>query len=298
MSGLHVAEPRMLLHRAPARARTRTHASSRLRPPSGIGARLVAVALVAIVVGLAGWRLHGGGWERVETASMGTQAPVGTLLWVAPADFASLRPGDLITFRPPGTDATYSHLVRSINADGTISTQGRITAPDPWRLHAQDLLGRVVWSWKGVGWLVLAAPLLVLGGLVVTLASRQARDRDLRVAIALIGAACVIALCLVVYRPLTRADQISFVPVAGGARATYVSTGLLPVRITGSGGHSVVLSDGQIGSVLATTRTGGTHHRFAVSVRPDIPWTWWLAVVGACFVPILGRRVVRRPERA
>jgi hypothetical protein len=60
---------------------------------------VVASFLVVCVV----WRAEGGRWERVESPSMGTVAPVGTLLWVKPADFAALRPGDFISFRPPGT---------------------------------------------------------------------------------------------------------------------------------------------------------------------------------------------------
>ena len=48
---------------------------------------LLAVLVAGVVVAGA-WRLGGGRWERVETASMGTVAPVNTLLWVEPVDAA------------------------------------------------------------------------------------------------------------------------------------------------------------------------------------------------------------------
>jgi len=265
------------------------------RPRAGSLLAWTGVAvLTLLVVTLAGWRAHGGRWERVETASMGTQAPVGTLLWVAPVDPADLRVGDLITFHPPGTRATYSHLIRSVNADGTFSTQGAITAPDPWRVPAEDVVGKVVWRWPGIGWLVLAAPVLLLGGAVVGLVCRSVRHRDLRLSVAVVGSALVVAVTLVVYRPLTRADQVSFVPVPGGARATYVSTGLLPLRLTAAGGGSVVLRDGQVGSVVARGTADPGHRRYAVTLRPAVPWTWSIPLVAACFLPVA---VSRRPRK-
>lgn len=246
------------------------------------------VLLLVVLVGvLAGWRISGGTWVRVETASMGTRAPVGTLLWIKPVDFDSLRPGDLITFTPPGAHGvTYSHEVRSINPDGTISTQGRITAPDPWRIRSQDVVGKAVVRWPGVGWLVLAAPVLVLGaGLVVVVVSRL-RNADARVPVAVVGASLVIVTALVVYRPLTRAERVSFVPDGAGARATYVSTGLLPVRLAAKGADPVVLADGEVGSVLAEHPTGvAAGRQFTVSVRPAVPFAWWFALVAGCFVP-------------
>src|SRR5690348_5650315 len=100
------------------------------------------LVLVTITVALVGWRVHGGRWVRVETPSMGTEAPVGTLLWVAPVDPSTLRSGDLITFRAPRNGAIYSHLVETVHADGTLSTRGRISAVDPWRLPPEAVVGK------------------------------------------------------------------------------------------------------------------------------------------------------------
>jgi hypothetical protein len=38
------------------------------------------------------------------------------------------------------------------------------------------------------------------------------------------------------------------------------------------------------------------HGRYAVSLQPQIPFGWWVALVALCFAPAL-RCVVRRPSR-
>ena len=250
---------------------------------------------------LLAWYAQGGRWVRVETPSMGTDAPVGTLLWVKPTPFEDLRAGDLITFHPPDRQdgPTYSHLVAEVHADGTISTRGRITDTDPWRIGPDDVVGRVALRWYGVGWLVLAAPVLGAGALLVTVVVRRLRERESRVAVAVLGTAVVLATAIGVYQPLTRAEQLAFTSADGGARATYVSTGLLPLRLTEPGGESVVLRNGEVGSVLATgPRSIGQGRRFEVSLRPEIPWAWWAVLVGACFVPALTTVRPRRTRAA
>ncbi|RNL79189.1 S26 family signal peptidase [Nocardioides marmorisolisilvae] len=252
--------------------------------------------LVAFIVVLAGWRAEGGRWVRVETPSMGTRAPVGTLLWVKPVTFSSLKPGDLITFTPPGGHGvTYSHEVKKVFPDGTLATQGRITAQDPWRLGPQNVVGKTVMRWPGAGWLVLAAPVLVLGSLVVAGVAGRVREREARMPVLLVGGALVIVTALVVYRPLTQADRLSFVPVGSGAKATYVSTGMLPVKLSAKGSEPVVLADGEVGSIVAKHATGvEAGKQFTVSVQPAIPMGWWIALVAACFVPGVASTLRRR----
>ncbi|GAB3865071.1 hypothetical protein GCM10028801_35100 [Nocardioides maradonensis] len=265
--------------------------------------RLVAVAhwlllavLLATVASAGAWRATGGRWERVETASMGTTAPVNTLLWVEPISFDRLAVGDFITFHPPGhPDLTYSHRVAAIDADGTVETQGDITARDPWHLTRGDLVGRVVMAWKGVGWLVVAAPVLLGGGLLLWALVWWVRDRTWRLPVAIVGGALLLSVAIVVYRPLIRADQLGFGPVDGGARATYVSTGLAPIRVVAYRGAHVDLRDGQVGSVTITRKdpTG----RYGVAVHPRLPPWWWLVIVVVCFLPALWTLAIGRPDR-
>jgi hypothetical protein len=257
--------------------------------------RVPAWTLLALLLGLmafAGfWRLQGGRVERVETPSMGTVAPVGSLLWVAPVDASTLRPGDFITFHPPGDPSrTYSHRVLRVYPDGTLGTQGVISAPDPWRLRPSDVVGKVEMTWPGAGWVVRAAPLLALGGFAVALAATRTRQ-GWKGMVALIGVSVVLAGVVTVYRPFTDAEQLAFAPVAGHARATYVSTGLLPVRLTADGGGSVVLSNGESGSVAVPAVHD--ENRFAVRLSPAVPWAFWIVLVGLCFVPAVASSASR-----
>ena len=260
--------------------------------------------LVGFVAFCGAWRVQGGRWERVETPSMGTVAPVGTLLWVKPVDFASLRPGDFITFRPPGSHGgTYSHRVLAVEPDGRITTKGVLSPPDPWHLGPGDVVGSVRMRWRGVGWLVAAAPVLLVGGFLVLLVGRLGRPAW-RVPALLVVVAFTLSAAIAWYRPLVNAEQLAFAPSpGGGADATYVGTGLLPIRLTAHDGASVVMSAGEVGTVHVThvDRAG----KLRVTLSPAVPWWWWSFLVGACFAPaaastrapsISGRR--RRRPRA
>jgi hypothetical protein len=248
-------------------------------------AALTAVLALTMFAGL--WRIQGGRIERVETPSMGTVAPVGSLLWVTPVDTTRLRPGDFITFHPPGEPGTtYSHRVHRIYPDGTIGTKGMISARDPWRLTSRDIVGQVRMTWPMAGWLVRTTPVLVLAGVLVALAVGRL-DRRWRGAAAMVGASIVLCTVIVVYRPLVNAEQVAFAHVGAEGRATYVSTGLLPVRlqVVGPGGSHVDLRDGQVGSVRMAAADSRRHE--AIRLSPAVPLGFWLLLVAACFVPAL-----------
>lgn len=262
---------------------------------------LIAV-LVGFIVFCGVWRLQGGRWERVETPSMGEVAPVGTLLWIKPVKFTSLRPGDFITFQPPGRKgATFSHQVYAVNADGTLTTKGVIPGPDPWHLTSHDVIGKVSMVWWGVGWIVTAAPILLIGGLIVV-AVRAAVHRDWKLPVTILLGSLVITAALVWYRPLINAEQLSFNPDHhGGAVATYVGTGLLPIKLQAHGGaqgdssvgSSVVMRDGQVGSVRVTQPDHQSQLR--VDLKPAVPWWLWVVLVLVCFLPALYSLLVGFP---
>jgi hypothetical protein len=258
------------------------------RPSTDRWVQVATWALLALLVGFLAfcgvWRLEGGRWERVETPSMGRVAPVGTLLWIKPVDFETLRPGDFITFRPPGTHGgTYSHRVLAVEPDGRITTQGVLSPPDPWHLGPGDVVGSVRMRWRGIGWLAAAAPVLLVGGMLALLVVRLGR-LAWRTAGLVVIVAFTLSTAIAWYRPLVNAEQLAFTPSAdGGADATYVGTGLLPIRLTAHDGASVVMAAGQVGTVHVgeADRSG----RLRVTLSPAVPWWWWPALVGACFLP-------------
>ncbi len=208
-------------------------------------------------------------------------------------DFESLRPGEFISFHPPGSTTVYSHRVLERDPDGRITTKGVLSSADPWHLTADDVVGSVRMRWQGVGWLVAAAPILLAGGFLALLLSRVVRPRW-RVPVVLVVGAVAVSAAITWYRPLVNAQQLAFAPVAGGgADATYVDTGVLPIRLTAHDGPSVVMRAGQVGTVhVRTVDSGG---RLRVSLTPVVPWWWWIVLVGGCFVPAAA--ATTRPAR-
>ncbi|TIC82505.1 hypothetical protein E8D34_16950 [Nocardioides sp. GY 10113] len=261
------------------------------RPRGRRGRRLAIVAgwsaFVLVILSCATWYADGGRWVRVETPSMGQVAPVGSLIWLRPADFATLRKGDLITFRPPGSETTFSHNVERRYPDGTISTKGVLSPSDPWRLESKDIVGRAVMVWKGAGWLALMAPMLLVGALVIGGVRRLLRP-SARAPMTLLLGAALVALAVSWYDPLVGAQQLAFTPNAdGSATGTFVGTGLLPVELAADGGDTVRIGAGEVGTVRAVSPSDSAArvHRLEVAIAPVFAWWWWLAIVVGCFAP-------------
>ncbi len=255
----------------------------------------VLLGLVACALVWAGaWRISGGTWLRVDSPSMGTQAPVGSLLWVAPVDPGDIAVGDLLSFRTQtARDAPpYTHLVSGIHADGTLATAGVLSGPDPWRVAPGDVVGRVERVWFGVGAVLQAVPLLVAFGVGTALVVWRVRP-DLRLPAAVFGAGLALSATIVVHQPLMGAHQLSFGEVDGGARARSVNTGLVPMQMQGqpAGGWDS-MKPGEVGTVMVTRPD--PQGRYEVLMSPALPWWFWLALVSGCFAPAL-LSLLRRP---
>ena len=136
------------------------------------------------------------------------------------------------------------------------------------------------------------------GATCLWLLLRRLRDRSWRVPLGVVGSAVVIAAAVVVYRPLVGAEQLSFEVDSGTARATYVGTGLLPVRLANPEGTSVVLGPGEVGAVTRQGAVGPADgSRYQVELGPAIPGVWWAGLVFACFLPALVDTQRRRATR-
>jgi hypothetical protein len=117
------------------------------------------------------------------------------------------------------------------------------------------------------------------------------RASESRLAVAVLGSALVFTVAVVIYRPFVNAQQLAFVPAGHGAKATYVNTGLLPLRLSAPGAKDVVLHDGQMGSINVSGSDGPTasSQRFAIAVQPAVPFAWWVILVALCFLPAGGQ---------
>lgn len=270
-------------------------------PVVGRVARVVVNGVVTVLcVVLVGWWATGGTWLIVSTPSMGRDAPVGALLWVRPADIADIRTGDVVSFHTPvagqgrggqtaGADPrpspTYTHRVVARFPDGTLETKGDINvAKDPWRVHQGDLVGRVAARWWGIGWLVKALPLLILGGIAWWMLTAVLASGRSRAPLRVLGAALLVAVAINVHHPLFGATQLSFVALGpAGARATYVGTGLLPVRLEADEVPAVLIDTGDAQSIVVPRENADG--RYQVRVVPMIPWQTWLVVAVVCLAP-------------
>jgi signal peptidase I len=266
----------------------------------------VWILFVAVLLGsvaCAGvWLLGGGRWYIVRTPSMGTAAPVGTLLWVQPVDYSTIHVGDFITFQPPGSSTTYSHRVIAIETDGTLRTKGDAnSAPDTWTLTKANVIGKVDMRWWAVGWLVRAAPIVIGGALLLWLLVARFTPRPWRSPVAIVGAAVLVSVSTFVLRPLVGAERIALIPTGDGVRATYISTGLLPLHLRAAGGAQVDLRNGQTGSVF--TNHLGSPGGVLINLDPNIAWWFWICLVGVCFLPamttsLFGSRALPVPKHS
>jgi signal peptidase I len=247
------------------------------------------LCLEAVVALLAGMR-----WFVVETPSMGTAAPVGSLVITKPASAQPSR-GDVIAFLPPGTPRVYTHRVFSVAADGGITTKGDINAdPDPWTIRHDTVLGTAVAIVPGGGTLLRGVPAFIVGGILLWSVTLLIRRRDRRASARVMGLHLVATAVILWLHPFVQVVLIATESAANGVRASIVSTGLLPVKLVDSAG--AVLARLTVGrpEVVALPATSGGADR--VTAVPDVGPLLQLVLIGIAVVPSLIVFVVGLPR--
>jgi hypothetical protein len=264
--------------------------------------RRVVVTSIAAVIGAilltAGiFYLTGGRWYVIKTPSMGQYAPVGTLVFSTVSGLASLRTGTVLLFHPPtAPNEVFFHRIVSIS-HGAIRTRGDINAAiDPWTLHAHDLIGTEFARFVGLGWLVEALPILLVGGVVLHVVTRYYVIRYWRFPLRVLGWSLLVALAAYLIKPFVRAVLLTQVVHHGTATSTLVPTGLFDVSARAVLGTTAVLRPGEPGSVTSS-HVASTGY-FEIDLSPSLGfWAWvlliviWLVPAVLCFVYAL-----RRPQ--
>jgi signal peptidase I len=268
-------------------AGNRSSRSNRVKAVVTVVAGGLAVLFLAAALS---WRITGGRWMIVSTPSMGQAAPVGTLVLTRPTEVSHLHVGDVISFHPPGlANRTYTHRIISIGADG-VHTRGDINgAADPWPLHNENIVGKVVGRWWGIGWLLRGLPIIVIGIAIVWAATRYYASDRWRVPLRIVGYAAVVSLAGFLVKPFVRVVVIASNGDSSGAHASIVSTGLLPIRVSASGGNSADLIAGQVGRVTAQANSSGRYH---LDSGLHMGWPWWMVIILLCASPLLYSLVV------
>lgn len=258
---------------------------------------LVAAVIITVLLVLGALMGSGGKILMVETPSMGQAAPVGSLLVDRPVALGSVRTGDIVTYAVPDRPGiTYTHRVIGINADGSLTTQGDINgAVDPWPVTSDMLLGSPALIVPGVGWLVKALPVLLLGSLLIWFLTGPFTDEVTRASLRLAGLSLVFSYAAFLYKPFVNLDVLTNVASAGSVEATVVSTGLFPVEVSGPGGAAVTLSSGEVGTLHIHDLAHNGYYQVASNLH--LPWTGWMIVVAICAIPlVVAYSIGRNPD--
>lgn len=254
------------------------------------GGALVVVALVASMTYL--FALVGVKSYFVETPSMGSAAPVGSLVLVREAKFVG--EGDIITFRPPERESVYTHRVVAVT-DAGYQTQGDVNAAaDPWVVPHDRVVGRVTGVLWGVGWLLRMLPWFLLGCALAFLVTLRIRDVGRKWQYRLVGMSLSWTLAGAIVQPYLRSAMMGWAPAkGGGADVAVTNTGVLPIRAYAVGGESVVLDPGEVGTVM--TRALDHNGFFHVEPHLGLYGWWWVAVIGFCLLPVLYAALIGFP---
>lgn len=281
-----VVPSRGTVHRA-----ARTTRTIRRRTIVMWSATVLITALVAVTLL---FQAAGGRWFVVQTPSMGTTAPVGTLLLTTPVLLEDVQVGDVVSFHPSTTpDETYTHRVIAVDADG-LTTRGDINgATDPWKTDQAHLIGEATTILPGFGWLAKGLPLFLAGLVIVTILTRLIASPTHRASMRMLGASLVATLVVFVLRPFVALVVLEAVTRGDDVKASIVNTGLLPIRVAAEGGTSTTLAAGQVGSITTPTGENGQFH--TISTTLDLPLWGWILFFGLCAVPLLYTLVVGLP---
>ena len=264
---------------------------------------MVLLALVAAsALAMAGWKASGGGVSYMTTPSMCPAVCVGSLVATEPLN-GPVHVGELLSFHPPGSAEVFTHRVHAVGPNGTFRTKGDANqSADPWVLSSSNVVGKVAFTWWGVGWWLRGLPFLAVGSLFLLLVRPLVKARHRR-SWERIFAVLIIAVPMIVLRPLIQGVLVGSVADPhhkGWITGLVVNTGLLPAQF-----HVV---KGQVLSHLAPSQlhliSGPPTTRGYTVIHEWVSLTWWgWSVLGAAILYPLGEfllhrvRIVRREAR-
>lgn len=217
---------------------------------------------------------------------MGEAAPVGSLVLTSPVrSLGDVRAGDIIAYNDGDTGRVVTHRVVAVGP-GSVTTRGDINgSDDPRPVPPGQILGKASGVVVGGGWLLRAAPLLACASLGLALVAARVKDWLHRRAVWVVGESLAAAVVILVLRPLVGVQEVTRSPGPSGVTMTFVSTGLLPVRISADSGAHADLAAGQLGSVESTAARSDGRFWFVPALHLD--WGGWTLLLLAAALPTL-----------
>ncbi len=222
----------------------------------------------------------------VETPSMGTTAPVGSLVVVQPR--ASYEIGDIASYRH--ATRVYTHRIVDETDQGFIFKGDINEATDALPVKQTEIIGDVVFIGKYLGFVIEALPMLLVGCAIVyglTLIPRV--PVSWRWQIRLIGWSLVANFVSLWFRPWVNMVMMGYVAQNDGVGMHLVNTGIFPVRVLGT-----VLQSGQDAVLTQTVvDASGTY-----LVIPELALNtgWFLLMLLICLSPVLAALLIRTPS--
>jgi signal peptidase I len=269
------------------------HAATRTESMTAWTVAVIAGLLLAAAAVFLG---SGGRWFVVETPSMGQAAPVGTLVLDLPVTVSSLAVGDVVSFETsanPGV--TYTHRIIAIDRDGGIHTRGDVNgATDPWTLTQENIVGAPIALVPHLGWLFRAAPLLMIGTLLIWVLTSPFTDKVTRSSLRIAGSALTVSYAAFVLKPFVNVTTISNESSPHSVEATIISSGMFPVRVDAHGGNTVHLVDGEVGRVTIDELTKTGHYQLTSNI--DLDPMGWVFLIVLCLIPLVCCLMVGRVE--
>jgi signal peptidase I len=257
---------------------------TKVRPVTNKKAWTISIAAsLLLVVGVFAV-LFGSGYRFfvVQTPSMGTVAPVGTL--VAVHTEPAYRVGDIVTYERK--NRSYTHRIVDITGQGFI-TKGDINdATDALPVQPNEIVGLVTFRARYVGFLVQGLPWIILGWAIVygvTLLPRV--RRSWRWQIRFIGWSLVVSIVALWTRPWVNLVMMGYLPSGDGVAMHLVNTGVFPVKVLGT-----VLQSGQDAVVQQNVADASGHY----TVIPQLALTpgWFLLLLAICLTPMLASLLI------
>jgi signal peptidase I len=236
--------------------------------------------VVAVAVGLFGSGYH---FYVVKTPSMGTTAPVGTL--VAVHAKSSYAIGDVVSYQR--NDRVYTHRIVEQTAEGFTTKGDSNGATDALPVTSDEIVGQVTFYGKYLGFLVEALPWILIGCAVVYVITLLPRIRpSWRWQIRFVGWSLVISSVALRLRPWVNLVMLGYAPSSdGGVDMGIVNTGIFPVDVVGT-----VLQSGQSAVVHLATADASGH--YTVIPQLALNFWWFLLLLAICLTPMFASLLI------
>jgi len=247
---------------------------------------LITISALAVVFVLSSaiFYLLGGRFFIIQTPSMATYAPVGTLVLSKPVQYSELNTHDMILFHPNGQKEAYFHRVVKVTPQG-LNTKGDLNGSvDPWFVQSSDVVGTELIHVKHLGFLLRVLPFLLVGGLAGFLLTRRYVPKLYRFPAQVALGSLLISISVFFSRPFFNAVLISqTVDKDKKGFIGFVNTGIFGLEGTAVKGSSAASFPGQLATVSSYYHDKKGYYE--VTFAPNLHMYDWVLLITAVLLP-------------